>query len=116
MATNDFFGHTGSDGSNPLYRMRKAGYPLAGDEVLSIVSGEPAEVLAAWMATSAERDILMDPAFVHIGVAYVSTSDATHEHYWTVKVGHPPIGQPGAWTQHDPHRGSKTQAILIAPR
>jgi uncharacterized protein YkwD len=102
MATNDFLSHTGSDGSNPIYRMRKADYPLAGDEVLSIVSGEPADVLADWMAIQAESDILTDPAFVHIGVGYVYTNTATHEHYWTVKVGHPPIGRPGAPSQTEP--------------
>ncbi|HID86117.1 MAG TPA: CAP domain-containing protein [Anaerolineae bacterium] len=91
MATSDFFGHTGSDGSNPIYRMRKAGYPLGGDELLAAGTEDPADVLATWMASPAQSDTLMDPDFVHIGVSHVHNGAATHGHYWTVKVAHPPV-------------------------
>ena len=95
MATNDFFDHTGSDGSSPEDRMRAAGYPLErGAEVLAAGSGDPAVVLAAWMGSPPHRNILMDSGFIHIGVGYAYNSEATYGHYWTVKVARPSAATP----------------------
>jgi uncharacterized protein YkwD len=43
----------------------------------------------AWIASPGHCANLMNPAFVEVGVACVSTSGASYPTYWTMNLGTP---------------------------
>ena len=54
MAVNNFFSHTGSDGSNSYSRAADAGYPRSGaaDDILSrSIGASPSQIVDAWVAS-----------------------------------------------------------------
>ncbi len=94
LATNDRWSHTGSDGSSPQDRMRRAGYPLGGgDEVLAANSVDERAIVDAWLANPRQRNILLNPEYVDIGAGYAYNAASTFVHYWTVKVAYPATGE-----------------------
>ena len=96
LANNDRWSHSGSDGSSPQDRMRRAGYPLAeGDELLAANSTDVVAIVNAWMGYPPYRDVLLNPDYVDIGAGYAYNAAATYDHYWTVNVARPETGGPG---------------------
>ncbi|SLN22763.1 CAP domain-containing protein [Pseudooctadecabacter jejudonensis] len=55
MQTQDFFGHTGSNGSSFSDRARAAGYTCARAENIASGQRTPAQVMEAWMTSSGHR-------------------------------------------------------------
>jgi uncharacterized protein YkwD len=88
MATNNFFSHTGSDGSSPFDRIADAGYPAssAGENIAAGYRTAAAAV-QAWMNSSGHRANILNSSYEHIGVAYVYNSNASYGHYWTTDFG-----------------------------
>ncbi|MFQ6058698.1 MAG: S8 family serine peptidase, partial [Anaerolineae bacterium] len=87
MATNNFFSHTGSDGSSPWDRIREAGYPMiSGGETIAGGYINPSAVVDAWMRSLGHRAILLG-SFRDIGVGYAYNSNSTYRHYWTADFG-----------------------------
>jgi uncharacterized protein YkwD len=88
MAINDFFSHTGSDGSSPFDRITDAGYPYrsAGENIAAGYQTATAAV-QAWMNSSGHRANILNSSYEHIGVAYVFDSTASYGHYWTTDFG-----------------------------
>jgi uncharacterized protein YkwD len=82
MATHDFLGHTGSDGSAPWERMRRDGYTdwFAAGEVI-VIAATPGAAVYHLMQDQAHRDILLGPAFNEIGVGYIHKPDSSYRHY-----------------------------------
>ncbi|MFQ5460956.1 MAG: CAP domain-containing protein, partial [Anaerolineae bacterium] len=59
MAMNDFFSHTGSDGSSPAERVARTGFRAAAvGELLAAANSDADQVVDAWL--SRERDTLLD--------------------------------------------------------
>jgi uncharacterized protein YkwD len=89
MAVNDFFSHTGSNGSNPGDRMLGAGYPGFTQWAENIAAGysTPANAMAAWMNSQGHRDNILNCSLEEIGVGYVyrnpDPGGVTYRHYWT---------------------------------
>lgn len=84
MATNNFFSHTGSDGSDPDDRIRDAGYTCgAWGENIGAGYRTPEEAIAGWMASPDHRDNILSANFRHIGVGYAYHAAADYGHYWT---------------------------------
>ena len=89
MATNNFYNHTGSDGSSSRDRMVRAGYaPISvSAENIMVWSSTPEEVMAAWMESPDHRANILYPYLQHIGVGYVydayDTYGFPYYHYWT---------------------------------
>ena len=71
MVLNNFFSHTGSDGSSPGQRISRQGYPwwTCGE---NIAVGYPtvASVIQGWLGSEGHCRNLMDPAFTEIGAGY----------------------------------------------
>ena len=71
MALNNFFSHTGSDGSSAGQRISRQGYPWRtyGE---NIAAGNPtvSSVLQGWLASERHCRNLMNPAFTEIGAGY----------------------------------------------
>jgi len=89
MASTGNPSHTGSDGSDPDDRIRRAGYnPGYWGECVAAGYPTPAEVVAGWMNSPPHRDILLSRNYVHIGAGY-ACSGIGLSHYWTVDVASP---------------------------
>lgn len=89
MATNNFYSHTGSDGSHPGDRMDRQGYIWTkAIENLGPDRDDIADVMRAWKTSSAGHcDNLMNQEVKHMGAACVYTDSADQEFYWTLKLG-----------------------------
>jgi uncharacterized protein YkwD len=90
MAINNFFSHTGSNGSTFTQRITAAGYTYryAGENIGAGYS-TPAAAVNGWMASSGHCNNIMNPNFKHLGVGYYYRSGSTYGHYWTQDFGAP---------------------------
>ncbi len=92
MAYQDFFSHTGRDGSRASDRIRAAGYDK-GYTGENIAAGQttPEAVVAAWMGSAGHRENILRDGFDEIGVGYVylenDTGNVNYNHYWTQTFG-----------------------------
>lgn len=90
MACNNFFSHTGSDGSSPFDRMTRQGYRFsAAAENIAAGYGSPQDVVNGWMNSEGHRDNILNPTYVHIGVGYVNNPDSQYGNYWTATFSAP---------------------------
>lgn len=76
----------GSDGSSPIDRMRRTGYPgqLVGETISETYETE-LETLAAWMEDEGARRVILDPAAVNMGFAW--HQEANGKIWWTLVMG-----------------------------
>ena len=94
MARNDFFSHTGSDGSLPWDRMTRAGYQWSGaGENIAAGYVTPEDVMNGWMGSAGHRANILNCSFRDIGVGYTylanDTGSVNYFHYWTQVFGAP---------------------------
>ncbi len=88
MASNNFFSHTGSDGSAPWERMTGACYDWAtAGENIAAGYTSPDAVMAGWMASAGHRTNILNANFRDIGVGYTYGANSTFGRYWTVDFG-----------------------------
>jgi secreted trypsin-like serine protease len=93
MALNDFFDHTGSDGSSVTDRMEAAGYVNWSTAGENIAAGQttPEEVMTSWMNSPGHRANILNCDFEDIGVGYYFLENDTGTeiwfHYWTQVFG-----------------------------
>jgi uncharacterized protein YkwD len=88
MVANNFFNHTGSDGSSAGQRITAAGYSWStwGE---NIAAGQSTvnSVVDAWMASAGHCANIMNARMRDIGVACVSGGAGnTYRSYWTMKL------------------------------
>ncbi len=88
MALNDFFSHTGSDGSSPWDRIRATGYDfLTAGENLAAGYPDAKSVVDAWMNSEGHRTNILNCDFEEIGVGYYylpnDSGQVVFYHYWT---------------------------------
>jgi uncharacterized protein YkwD len=92
MATLDFFGHEGKDGSSAGDRVSKAGYDWR-TVAENIAAGQktPKEVVDAWINSPGHRENILNPTVKEIGVGYFflanDTGTTNYNSYWTQKFG-----------------------------
>jgi uncharacterized protein YkwD len=90
MTWNNFFSHTGSDGSVPLIRVERTGYrPAAVGELLAAATSDAERIVSAWMSIEGQRATLVDPRWSAIGVHYTWRERTSYRHYWTVVLAQP---------------------------
>jgi len=76
IAMGDAEGHFGEDGSDPLQRIREAGYlPLAFGENVAIGTAASSMVVEAWMESPTHRTVLLDPSVDEVGFGGVLDID-----------------------------------------
>lgn len=93
LANNNRWSHTGSDGSTPQERMRRAGYPLGeGDEALAANSTDINEIVTAWTRNTRHYAMLMNPDYVDIGAGHAYNAASLYGDYWTLLVARPAEG------------------------
>jgi uncharacterized protein YkwD len=92
MANNDFFSHTGSDGSSPFTRMKREGYYYT-YAMENIAAGYPtvSQVVTGWMNSPGHRANILSKYLKEIGVGYVNLStdggSVSYYRYWTLDGG-----------------------------
>lgn len=94
MASQDFFSHTGANGSTPFERILKTGYEYqAAGENLAAGYTTPEAVVSAWMNSPGHRDNILNPQFTEMGTGYEflanDTGSVNYGHYWSLSLGTP---------------------------
>ena len=80
--------HFGSDGSSPIERAARAGYPgQFRGELISETYETELETLAAWMDQPETRRVVMDPAATEMGLGW--EQEANGKIWWTMVTGGP---------------------------
>ncbi|MCP4422068.1 MAG: CAP domain-containing protein, partial [Chloroflexi bacterium] len=97
MIANDFFSHTGSDGSWPHERACREGFApydwgdcYAGENIAA-EHATPSSVVTWWMSNN-HRDNILEPRFREIGLGY--NTGGSLGHYWTMVLGSQPFVLP----------------------
>ena len=88
MVVNNFFSHTGSNGSTPWARIQAAGYVYT-NAAENIAAGQTTAlaVVNGWMASTGHCNNIMNGVLKEVGVGYYPGS--TYGHYWTQDFGKP---------------------------
>lgn len=78
--------HFGSDGSSPIDRVRRAGYPgeMLGENISETYETE-LETLSAWMAEEGTRAVILDRDARNMGFAWYQ--EANGKIWWTMLMG-----------------------------
>jgi uncharacterized protein YkwD len=71
MALQDFFSHTGKDGSSLASRISATGYQFSvAAENIAAGSSTPEQVVSSWMNSSGHRANILNPNLKEIGIGY----------------------------------------------
>ena len=91
MVTNDFFSHTGSNGSTLSSRVNATGYAWSSlGENIAAGYGTVNNVMAGWIASPGHCANIMNPNFTQLGVACIKgTSANSYRDYWTMDLARP---------------------------
>ena len=78
--------HFGSDGSSPLLRVQRVGYPgkLLGELISETYEDETA-TLATWMGQADTRDVILNPEANAMGFAWYQ--EESGKIWWTLLTG-----------------------------
>jgi uncharacterized protein YkwD len=90
MANNNYFSHTGQNGSSFSQRITAAGYSwrTAGE---NIAAGQSSiqQVMEGWLQSPGHCANIMNSAYVDVGVSCVQNSASTYTQYWTMELAAP---------------------------
>lgn len=88
MATQDYFDHTGLDGSSPGDRIAATGYEASSwGENIAAGYGTPQAVVEGWMNSPGHRANILGDNYCDIGVGYADGEGSTYGTYWTQNFG-----------------------------
>lgn len=88
MASNDFMSHTGSDGSTAAQRITREGYEWSAiGENVAAGQASPQEVMQSWLSSPGHCANIMDPSFVHMGIA--RAQGGSYGVYWAQTFARP---------------------------
>ena len=78
--------HFGSDGSNPIQRVQRAGYPglMLGENISETYENE-LDTLSAWMEQPDTRTVILDSRATDLGIAWFQESNG--KIWWTLITG-----------------------------
>lgn len=94
MATQDFFGHVGSNGSTVFNRLNTAGYryTTAGENIAAGFTTAKS-VVQAWMNSPLHRQNILTPFLEDVGIGFVFLASDSGKlkmrYYWTQDFGVP---------------------------
>jgi uncharacterized protein YkwD len=88
MATHNFAGHDGSDGSTIDTRIKDAGYQFleTGEDIAAGYSSAE-EAVNGWMISPPHRETILRPTLTEIGVAVEFSANTEYKYYWTMDFG-----------------------------
>ena len=93
MAENNFFSHTGSNGSSPFTRMASAGFSFS-SAAENIYAGSGSNdsagsAVGAWMGSSGHRENMLNPTYTYAGVGYWCNPNSQYGGYYTLDLARP---------------------------
>ncbi|MFV1963675.1 MAG: CAP domain-containing protein, partial [Acidimicrobiia bacterium] len=85
MACNDFFSHTGSDGSSVRDRVSAQGYAWSwvGENLFAGGSASPQSAFDWWMLSPPHQANLMNSNYTDIGIGYIYEPNSLYKGYFT---------------------------------
>ncbi|MFB9904070.1 CAP domain-containing protein [Allokutzneria oryzae] len=88
MAAQNYFSHTGKDGSGPGDRIARAGYQsrMWAENIAAGYRG-PEEVVRGWMNSPGHRRNILNCELRELGVGYTSKTGTRYTTYWTQNFG-----------------------------
>ena len=91
MACNNFFSHTGSDGSNVGQRVNAQGYlwSWVGENIFAGGSATPQSAFDWWMNSDLHRANLLHANFTEIGIGYIDEPNSQYQGYFTAVFARP---------------------------
>ncbi len=95
MACNNFVGRTGSDGSTAQARVAASGYVASDTGEVIFASGTPQEAFDWWMNDEAQRNILLNPKAMEVGLGYSYLPGTAYGSYYTLDFAAPEERPPG---------------------
>ena len=87
MAANDWFDHTGTDGSSPSDRCAWGGYPQGCAENIAAGYWTAQDVFEGWRASPGHNANMLHPEYRAIGIALETDGASTYGIYWTTDFG-----------------------------
>lgn len=88
MANNNFFSHTGSDGSTAGERISDAGYNWwTYGEIIAAGYPDAESAVAGWMNSPGHRAIILSEAYTEFGAGYATNPSSNYTRYYTVDFG-----------------------------
>lgn len=88
MATQNYFSHTGLDGSDPGDRIGAAGYAATRwGENIAAGYRSAQQVVDGWMGSPGHCVNIMNRNYAHLGNGYAFDSASAYDHYWTQEFG-----------------------------
>jgi uncharacterized protein YkwD len=87
MATNNFIGHTGSDGSTSSSRAADAGFAGGGTENAAAGNSDARSTLNQWLDDQPHRAPILNCDLNVVGIGYAYSESSTYKHYWTADFG-----------------------------
>ncbi len=90
MAAQNYFSHTGLDGSSPFQRMQTAGYKYqTASENIAAGSATVDATVQQWLSDQEHCANLMSATFTKTGFGYGYSDTATYKYYWTADFAAP---------------------------
>jgi uncharacterized protein YkwD len=90
IARSGKLSHYGTDGANPLERVRRLGYePRLTAENIAGGHATVEEALKSWKQSEIHSRNLMLPNAVHVGIGVAGDPAAPDKRYWTLVIGAP---------------------------
>jgi len=89
MVTNNFFSHTGSDGTTFDQRIRAAGYTPSQKtgEILAAGYTTADTVVQGWYDSPGHKAIMLDCQYRDIGISLEIKDGTQYRYYWTAEFG-----------------------------
>ncbi len=90
MAKNNYFSHTGQNGSSMADRVKGIGYKyFAIGENIAAGKATPEGTMRQWMNSSGHRANILNSKFTEIGFGYENAPNSRYRHYWVQVFGTP---------------------------
>lgn len=84
MASNNYFGHSGNDNSNPGQRLVENGYIwITYGENIAAGTSSTKETIETLLMSSGHCKNIMNPAFTEMALSCAMDSDSDYKLYWT---------------------------------
>jgi hypothetical protein len=88
MTKNNYFSHTGLNGSQPSDRATAAGYNYSYvGENIAAGHSTPAETIKQWMNSQGHRENILNSNYRKIGFGYSYSDSSKYRHYWVQVFG-----------------------------
>lgn len=90
MARNNYFSHTGLNGSSMVDRAKGTGYKYSAlGENIAAGKATPEGTIRQWMNSSGHRANILNAKFTEIGFGYANAPNSPYRHYWVQVFGKP---------------------------